>query len=171
MCGSDYKLLPDVQNVPVCATCGFKTSPFFINPSFTVRRRTLDVSFTYDGYAICSLTFREAVSSARLTGGGFEALPSDPQFYVFIPSTVVEFDVLRRETRFESLCSACGLYGAVTGATPAYLKAAPESDFSRSDVLFGSGNSRWPLLFLSERARHMIQRERLQGFQLERAVT
>ena len=82
ICGSDDKLLPEVQDVPVCAACGFKTSPFFVNPSFTVRRRTFDVSFTYDGYAICSLKFREAVVRAGLTGGGFEALPSDPQFCV-----------------------------------------------------------------------------------------
>jgi hypothetical protein len=171
MCGSDSALLPDVQNVPVCSMCGFKTSAFFINPSFTVRRRHFDLSFTYDGYAICSLEFREAVLRAGLTGSGFEALPNDRQFYVFLPRTVVEFDVHRRQTRFEGLCSACGLHGAVAGATPAYLKATPASDFSRSDVLFGSGNSRWPLLFLSESARHMIQRERLQGLEFQRAVT
>ena len=171
MCGSDNALLPDVQGVSVCAACGFKTSTFFINPTFKVRRRTLDVSFTYDGYAICSLKVLEAVHRAGLTGARFEALPGDREFTVLIPSTVVAFDTARRQTRFGELCPTCGLYGSVAGATPAYLREQPVTDFCRSDVLFGSGNSRWPLLLVSAAAKHMIQRERLQGFELERAVT
>jgi hypothetical protein len=93
MCGSDDRLLPEVQNVPVCATCGFKTSPFFVNPSFIVRRRTFDISFTYDGYAICSLKFREAVVRAGLIGGDSRRCP-------VIPSSTCSF----RARSFSLMC-------------------------------------------------------------------
>ena len=171
MCGSDDALLPDVQNVPICSACGYKTSPFFINPEFRVRRRSYDLSFTFDGYAIASLKFREAVARSGLTGAGFEELPNDEEFVVFIPRAIVGFDAKRRNTRFEVLCSTCGLHSTVAGATPVFLKGTPPADLCRSDILFGSGNSRWPLVIASENAKDLIQRERLRGVEFELAVT
>jgi hypothetical protein len=165
MCGSDDVLLPTLSGVPVCTECGFKISPFFINPAFTVRRRVFDLSYTYDGYAVCSLRFRDAVRRAGLTGAGFETLPNDPDFNVLVPSAIVPFDAERRQTRFNGLCPTCGFHGSVSGATPVFLKAKPITDFCRSDVLFGSGNSRAPLLFASDRVRSIALREKLRGLE------
>jgi hypothetical protein len=39
----------------------------------------------------------------------------------------------------------------------------PTTDFSRTDLLFGSGNEMHPLIMLSEAARDVLQRERPTG--------
>jgi hypothetical protein len=80
---------------------------------------------------------------------------------------VVEFDAVRRQTQFEEFCSCCGLYRVVVTATPAYLKSEPTTDFSRSDILFASGNAQHPLIFVSQKAKEIIKRERLSGAQFE----
>jgi hypothetical protein len=68
MCGSSSKLLTGLSGLEICAACGYKTDPFFINPRFRVKRRIYDASFTYDGYLIISLKFNEACHRAKLTG-------------------------------------------------------------------------------------------------------
>jgi len=163
MCASEGRVFGEVVGVPVCAACGFKTDPFFINPAFRLKRRTSDLSYTYDGYCIVSLRFKEASVRNGLGGTQFIPLPEEPTFFVLKPTSLVRFDSKRRETHFEDRCSACGYYGAVAGATPAFLLETPLADFARSDVLFGSGNARNPLLIASEAVKTVSVRERLRG--------
>jgi hypothetical protein len=156
MCGSADRILDELLDVPTCRECGFKLEPYYINPAFRVTRRKYDFSFTYDNYCIVSEKFRKECAHSALTGAGFLDLPADPSFFVFVPTSVVKFDVLRRETRFEKQCKLCGHYGAIAGAFPASLTAVPNSDFARTDVLFGSGNERQPIIIASERAKKCL---------------
>lgn len=169
MCGSTDRVFLDIPGLPVCPACGYKTDTFFINPKFRVKRRSYDLSYTYDGYAIASLKFKEACARRGLTGVAFLTLPLDKEFFVLQPTTTVKFDVERRKTQFVGFCEGCGLHRSVAGATPAVLKEQPSSDIAGTDVLFGSGNERHPLLIATENAKSILTSERLTGMEFERA--
>lgn len=170
MCGSTDRLFDNVEGIPVCAVCGYKTDLYFVNPSFRVKRRVYDLSSTYDGYDIASLKFKAACKRLKLNGIEFLSLPSDPEFFAIKPTVLTPFDSASRKTKFESLCSSCGFYKAVAGATPAFLLLEPESDISATDIIFGSGNSRSRVLIATERAKHMLIAEKLTGIDFKETM-
>ena len=163
MCGSADRLHPEVRGVPICNVCGYKTDPFFVDPEFRLKHSTYDFSYTYDGYAIVSDRFRAVVEDRGLSGADYVTLPRAPGFYVLVPNSMVEFDAARRKTRFESWCPACQHYGSIAGATPAFLKELPQSDFSRTDVEFGSGNERHYMVVVSERTKEALEDADISG--------
>lgn len=163
MCGSADFVFGDIEGIPACPVCNYKTDLYFVNPSFRVQRRVYDLSSTYDGYDIASLRFKEVCQRLKLKGVEFLPLPSDPEFFVVKPTVLTLFDFVSRKTRFESLCAACGSYKAVTGATPAFLLSEPESDISGTDIVFGSGNSRSRVLITTESAKNKLITEKLTG--------
>jgi hypothetical protein len=165
MCGSSDKLFAEVEGIPICKACGFKTDIYYINASFRVKRRTYDLSATYDGYKIASLKFMEACNRLKLSGLEFLKLPADDEFFVVRSNTISKFDTVARKTKFDSLCDVCGFYRAVAGATPAYIMERPETDFSRTDIVFGSGNCRSPLIIATEYAKNALRKERLKGLE------
>jgi hypothetical protein len=156
-----------VDGVPTCVSCGYKTDPYFINPLFRVKRRTYDLSSTYDGYDIASLKFVEACNRNHLAGLSFLPLPSDDGFFAIRPESFVKFDAEARKTRFEGLCSTCGGYKSVAGAHPVFLLERPSTDLSATDQLFGSGNCRSRVILSTDRAKGILSRERLAGLRYE----
>ena len=170
MCGSSDRLFGDVVGIPVCPVCGYKTDIYFVNPSFRVKRRGYDLSSTYDGYGIASLKFKEACQRLKLSGVEFLTLPSDPEFFVVRPTSFTPFDSESRKTNFESLCTACGFYKAVAGATPAFLLSQPETDLSGTDIIFGSGNSRGRLLISTDGTKKLLTAEKLTGLHFKETM-
>ena len=62
------------------------------------------------------------------------------------------------------------MYNEIGGAAP-FLKNLNEplkDGFFRSDILFGSGNERSPLIFVGEDTYKKIKRDKLKGFVFER---
>src|SRR5262245_20805673 len=63
-----------------CRTCGRKIDRDYVNPSYRVAKRRLDIGCTYDGYEIVSSRFKAFLEKrwlkARLT-----PLPADPDFF------------------------------------------------------------------------------------------
>ncbi|MFG0454329.1 hypothetical protein [Shewanella mangrovisoli] len=167
MCGSCDSLLEEVQDIPICSVCGYKTELYFINSLFRVKKREYDLSATYDGYNIASLKFKETCQRLQLGGLEFLALPSDSEFFVIKPTSITSFDSASRKTKFESFCTACGFHKAVAGAIPAILLKEPESDLSGTDVVFGSGNSRGRMIIATERAKKLLIAEKLAGLEFE----
>ena len=150
-------------SVPHCSVCGIRFDAFLINPAFRLRRRTFDLSFTYDGYCVVTLKLKEAFERHALSGVEFLLLPSEPTYFCLKPISTVPFDAERRDTKFESACPSCGLHAGIFGATPAFLLQAPQSDIAGTDVFFGSGNARHPLLIATERTKTLLAHERLTG--------
>lgn len=169
MCASSDRILDGVQGVPVCAECGYKTDPFYINQGFQVKRRDCDLSYTYDGYCIVSRKFMEACERHAVTGTVFIGLPADSDFFVLKPTSTTVFNVELRKTRFEVYCSACKFHKSTAGATPAFLSSSPTTDISGTDILFGSGNERHPLLIATQRTKSLLGAERLKGLEFEPA--
>ena len=163
MCGTADRLLHDkVSGIPYCKKCGFKTDPFFINPRFR-GPKIYDVSYTYDNYAIVSLRFKELCLRFGITGAVFIDLPNDKESFVLKSDEIVQYDWARVGTRFENYCDLCESYGAISGVKPAFLCHKPSRDIAMTDILFGSGNERFPLLVISERLRDLMISERMRG--------
>jgi hypothetical protein len=110
-------------------------------------QRRWDVSYTYDGYCVVSDRFREVLGDR---GASYIDLPSEPSFFALFATKQVGFDAERRRTRFERFCNECRRFTDVAGATPAFSKEMTllPNELSRTDVEFGSGDERHPLLLL-----------------------
>lgn len=148
----------------VCPACGYGTVSAETNPEFKLKKRNLDVSFTYDGACIVSSAFKAICTNEA--GAQFHSLPNASGFYRFTASQVVPFDAERRLTRFQGLCGHCRNYESVVGATPAYLKGASsplQRGVYRTDLLFGSGNGKSPLLIVTPDVQEAIQSAKLRG--------
>jgi hypothetical protein len=167
MCSSTDRVFDDVISVNVCPECHYRTNFEFVNQLFQLKRKTFDLSVTYDGYYIASLKFKEALNRDGITGIKFVAISKEPEFFVMFVSKVVPFDTEKRKSRAEKYCTVCGNYESIVGATPAFLKESPRFDLSRTDVAFGSGNAKHPLLIARETFVSLVKREKLKGLYFE----
>lgn len=141
-----------VPHPATCATCGRKTDAEFINPGFRVRKRSRDLTVTYDGFVLVSLRFRNfCETTSWIHDVELAALPNDPAYFRFRPLRVIEFDAERRGTRFEEPCPECGKFFNVVGATPVWLRNVREpivDGVFRTDLEFGSGHEQSPLIII-----------------------
>jgi hypothetical protein len=165
--GPDNKsfMLDDALDYPRCPVCGWLTDPDWVNAGFAITLDVWDVSFTYENYCLVSERFREIAPD----GGQYVPLPRSPGFYVLQSSEVREFDSERRGTRFENRCSACDRWAAVAGAAPAFLRdPTPLPDrIIRTDIEFGSGNEKHPLLLVGVELGQRLRDNRLAGLDLK----
>jgi hypothetical protein len=171
MCSSTDRVFDNMNGLEVCPKCGYRTNFNYINSEFRVKRRTNDISYTYDGYCIVSLKFKEACERAHFQGMQFVQLPSDSEYFYLMPSCVVKFDTEKRKTRFEKKCEVCGYYEAVAGATPAFIKEVLTADICKTDILFGSGNAKHPIVLITKKAKEVFEQEKLKGIIVEEIRT
>ncbi len=148
-----------------CGSCGYLIDRSAVDPEVRIQRRSFDLSTTYDGVHVASLRFKEHVRRMLYIGVNFLPLPADPEFFVIRPQTIVAFDSVRRRTRFEKLCPACGQYESVVGVTPPFLKQSDplSNGFFRTDLEFGSGDAKGALLLVAAATRERLDRERFRG--------
>ena len=132
-------------------------------------KRKLDFGTTYDGVNIVSPRFRSLYEIEKLSGLTFANLASDPDFFAIRPIRSVPFDAKKRGTRFLKLCTDCGIYESVVGATPVFLKGDPHIDSSeivRTDLEFGTGDEKSPVLLCGELAAAVLNESGLRGIDL-----
>ena len=128
-----------------------------------------DVSYSYDGVLVMSARAREVIVAAGMSGMEFRPLQAG--LFSARPSVVVAFDAAARETRFEKPCPVCGTYEEVAGATPVFLKpgaVVPDNGFARTDLEFGSGDEKMPLVLCGDQAAQVLKSKRLKGLRLTR---
>ncbi|MCT7944159.1 hypothetical protein [Shewanella septentrionalis] len=171
MCSSSDRVFDDVIGVKVCPVCHYRTNFDFVNQNFTIKRKIYDLSATYDGYYIASLKFKETIDREGIAGITFVAISREPEYFAMFVSNMVSFDTEKRKSKAEKYCSACGNYESFVGATPAFLRESPSFDLSRTDVAFGSGNAKHPLLIASECFVSLVKREKLKGLYFEQTRT
>jgi hypothetical protein len=153
-------------DVPRCKSCRNlidKWNVDFIQVEVPTSMR-MDISTTYDGVTIASTRFVQVVADNKLRGLGFHDLGDGSR--VLLATRRIAFDSVSRRTKFENQCSRCGQYEAVAGATPAFLcppvDVAPD-EFVWTDVEFGTGDEKQPLLICGDVARAALRRAKLKG--------
>lgn len=118
---------------------------------------------------VCNL-FKSVYTVENLSGLQFSQLPDAPHFFAVRAMRAVEFDAERRKTRFTTLCQFCGQYESVVGARPAFLKigsVVEEREFVRTDLEFGSGDEKHPLLICGKTAAEAISDAELKGLDVK----
>lgn len=151
---------------PACPVCGMVINHEWIDPNFDLRgANERDISYTYDGYLIVSDRFLDV---AARYGARYVELPSAPGYYSLLVDEVVRFDSLRRNTRFKNLCTECRRFESVAGATPVFLvDSHPLPDrLLRTDVEFGSGDSKSPLILMGLSLANTLRKASLKGVEL-----
>jgi len=158
---------------PRCRACTLVTDAEWINPTFVLVERGLDVSVTYDGCLVSSRRFANLVDG--LPGIRTRAIPAAPGFFSTVVDPIVPFDTERRGTRSQDRCGRCGRFKVVIGATPVYLRdgAVVPPGFSRTDVVFGdaadfgaSPTAQSPIILVDTTTAATLRAERLAGMEL-----
>lgn len=151
-----------------CSHCGeLLERPFFL-PNFQLTKKR-DVSATYDGYTVVSQRFVDTWRECGGEGLIFIRLPSEIGYFLIDAERVIEFDAERRKTRFEKLKSCCNRYYAVAGATPAFLKhpeTLNEREAVKTDLMFGGGDAKHPLIILPIKIGDLMKKAKLSGLDL-----
>jgi hypothetical protein len=148
-----------------CSECSTVVDHDWVDTAFTLTDRGWDISYTYDGYCIVSQRFRDHV---RDRGASYVALPAEPSFFALFATESVEFDAQRRRTRFENFCEECERFTDVAGATPVFLKEREPlpNKLRRTDIEFGSGDERRPLLLVGPDLGAELRAAELVGLEL-----
>lgn len=162
----------DREDLRRCASCGTLTHKReeSLDGLVIQKRRNADVSATYDGVLVVSDAFVQLCRENDLDGLTLGRLPDDPGFWAISSDHILAFDADRRRTRFEELCQVCGHYGAIAGAHPVFLKdraIIPDRGFARTDIEFGSGDQKSPVLLCGVLVGDLLSKSRLRGLELE----
>jgi hypothetical protein len=134
-----------------------------------LRKRTLDVSATYDGAEIVSQRFHSLYLQESWTGLEFRPLLKEPGFFQIVSKTVIKFDAEKRKTRFLDRCDVCGRFRAVAGVTPVFLRdgeTIPAKAFGRSDIEFGTGPEMAPLMMCGVEVASKLRTQKMKGLDL-----
>lgn len=161
---------PDRSGIQRCEVCDELFSKWEIPlTGVAIKNHKYDLSVTYDGLMVVSEKFISVYTKGNLIGLGFRQLPEDPSFYAIHTMNRVEFDAEKRKTRFINPCKECGRYESVIGATPICLKASATiqaREFVFTDLEFGSGDEKCPLLICGPEAAEVILNSKLNGLNL-----
>ena len=161
---NDSYMLTNLPPSLRCGSCGRNVDPAWTDPTFAPTIGHWDVSYTYDGYFIVSSRFREVLADR---GAGYVELPAQPSCFVLVPLERLEFDAMRRGTKFENFCTKCSRYHDVAGATPAFLRfAPPPNELRGTDIEFGSGDEQHPLLVVGSTLADELRAADLSGLDL-----
>ena len=156
----------DVRRCPACAALTRKWEEDLSVVAID-KKSHYDISYSYDGVLVVSRRFREVYEAEGMTGLEFSELQCG--YYAVTATRIVVFDAKSRQTRFENKCADCGEYESVTGATPAFLLASPEvaaMEFVRTDLEFGSGDEKGPVLVCGESAGEALRIAKMRGLEL-----
>jgi hypothetical protein len=152
----------DLPFLPKCDKCGYRTDYRYTNKDFKIKRRTLDVSSTYDGATIVSLRFKEFCNRYGYKNLVFVDLPRSPNFFHFYVGTnIINYDAPLKE----KLCHKCGQYESVIG--PSILLdniiEPLEDGFYQSDLWFASGNEKSPVTIISPATKEKLTKEKFKN--------
>lgn len=163
----------EASQVGRCSSCGLVTQGNYVNPTFKLKRRKFDLSYTTDGCCIVSSKFVNSLGGLSVSGLRYASLPADPGFFRILPEKVLKFDSVRRNTQFLDICSVCGRFESVVGAHPVFLipgQAIEPAVVYRTDLEFGSGDEKHPVLIAGPAAADKMRKSRLSGVDYEDIV-
>ena len=160
-----------------CEGCGYLLKFLPHNPEYNRGKRendyrldgycvgAADLSSTYDLYLIATQRFREFCVKQKYTGLLFRKFAKDRANFEFMATRKIKFDAVRRGTSFERLCKVCKNYESVVGATPSYLlrSSALPDGFYRSDLFFGSGDRKSPIILVGCETKFKLEAASIKG--------
>jgi hypothetical protein len=134
--------------------------------SLKMKKRMLDIGTTYDGFTIVSGRFKSLCKDISFKGLEFIELPSDRNFYLFRVNNILEFDAIARSTDFIKFSKEYNSYKEIIGATPVCLEnkmKVPEGTIYRTDIFFGTGIRKSPVLMVGIKTKELMDSWKLKG--------
>jgi Zn finger protein HypA/HybF involved in hydrogenase expression len=122
-----------------------------------------DIGSSYDGRDIVSARFKAFCEEHYPDEADFFPVTKKLDFYCMKPRRILVFDAEKWNTKFEGLCPVCGNYKSITGRNPGILKYQHkpiEQGFYRTDVFFGSGRGKSPVIIIGLKTKLEIQERR-----------
>ena len=148
-----------------CEACGSLTNKWNEDISSVLIAKNIvdDVSYSYDGVLVVTDKFISSLHSLGIEGMIFTPLQN--KLFSARPRNYVEFDAIRRATKFDKFCEACGIYKSVAGATPAFLKSPLTNSLElfRTDIEFGSEDEKTPLVLCDPNTASLLGKAGLRG--------
>ena len=166
MTGSCEKLY-DLPFIPKCDKCGYRTDYRYTNKDFKIKRKTLDISSTYDGITIVSLKFKEFCNRYDYKNLVFVDLPKSPNFFQFYTQdNLINYSASLKE----NLCEKCGQYESIVGPSMQLdnITKPLEDGFYQSDLYFASGNEKSPIIIISPVTKENLQKEKFKNICLSK---
>lgn len=155
--------------VPRCDACQHMLGKWsHVSTDVKVGRR-LDVGASYDGVLVVSKRFREWYAAFGCEGLTFTPLADGRNAWVRA-ERVVSFDTERKKVRCNKLCSKCGQFWDVVGATPVHLRPGQSvgaREFVQTDLEFASGDEKGPLLICGFEAGCEMEAQKFAGLEME----
>ncbi|MBU0982129.1 Zn-ribbon domain-containing protein [Patescibacteria group bacterium] len=170
MCSDCENIHEGMEGLKACPNCGYRTDFQYVNKQFKMKRRVYDFSFTYDGYPICSLRFKEFCVRQKYRNLEFDEFDTTNKFYIIRPTEILEYDLTRSHPRFDKFCDTCRNFESVTKPYPAYIQNITKEladGFYRSDLMFASGNEKSPLIIIGKETRERLKKEKMKGLEFQ----
>lgn len=129
-------------------------------PQLDLGRCKFDFCFTYEGRLLVSERAKKFLSEHCTTSVVFAPVDRSARYYRFGVEATLLFDKDRRKTRFDRKCPRCGNFQSVVGATPAFIYDSCKVEATgayRSDLCFGSGREKSPIIVVGATLKHQLQ--------------
>lgn len=160
---SDSYFFADANAELFCMECGSFIGPEYVPSRQSVRSGFRDFGYTYDGRLLVSQRAKDFLLGHATTELSFLLVKSQKELlYVLHVRNEIAFDSDARRTCFVNKCHKCGRYESVVGATPAFLRGAADINklgIYRTDLEFGSGREKSPLLIVGSELKRLLARE------------
>jgi hypothetical protein len=156
------------QHPATCPKCGRKTDPDYVDPEFKLRKKTMDVGSTYDGYTIVSGRFRSFVDSLEIQGVDFISLPKLPTHFWFRSNNILAVDTESSiGLRMMNYCDVCDNYAGIFGPSGLRLRnlqnIAIPSGIHRTDLEFAQAHEQSPVFLIGVDLAKMMRKEKFKG--------
>ncbi|MDB5138531.1 MAG: hypothetical protein JWR12_447 [Mucilaginibacter sp.] len=138
-----------------------------IDPGIKIRTKK-PISSTYDNFTIVSDQFKTFCEDQKYEGLEFVILPNSPGLYWFKIHNIIEYDIENCNVRLINYSDKCRGYEEIIGATPACLKIKEliPDGFFRTDICFGSFQSKSPLKVIGLETRQKLKMAGIKGLDL-----
>lgn len=127
-----------------CDLCGSKRGRDIPSEDFYLKKKSYDLSITYDGFYIASDRFRKACIESCIEGVSFVQLAEDQRypmdFYRMEISGRLTVDISRAQPEVGPPCKLCGQPGFIVAPlTYAVIEEVPSRGLWRSDSSLRKG--------------------------------
>lgn len=173
---NDCYWIPDIKDSRYCCPiCASKLSRSVENPDFYLKKKNYDLSATYDGFLIGSDKFLSVLKMIPNIAVECVQIKSDKRYktkYFRLEfKGLVEIDLAKAVPEFGSICDFCGQFEHVVGAQDYYLRSMPHGPgIFRTDIEFGSGFEKSPVIAVDIDSAAIIKRAGLKGVTLDPVI-
>jgi hypothetical protein len=172
---NDEFLIKDMKKIPEALQ--YKNSYAFEDwpVDFRIKKRKVDIGYTYDGFLVVSENLKSRLLENGFTGLEFLSIPSDDAFFILRVHNIIEYNALPGQVRFNKFSRKYNEYLWVHGAYPVYIKhndqQIHENNIYRSDLFFGEGIKRSPVLMVGIKTRDLLNSWELKGLTFEKILS